>query len=63
MEEIYHNKFSLFKLEETVWNDSLVWMSETIQPCFKYVETFDSLKDAKIAKEKIKEKSIILSSY
>jgi hypothetical protein len=62
MIEIYHHKFSLFKLENFIYlgNDETVRFSERV---FEYIDTFESLEKAKLAQKELKESSIILPSY
>lgn len=38
-------------------------MSDLYQECFKYVETFNSLDEAKDAQKEYKKRTIILTSY
>lgn len=63
MTEIYHHKFSLFKLEEEVHNNGTFVYNFVMKSCFKYINTFDTLEKAKVAQKELKEKSIILPSY
>ena len=58
MKEIAHHKFSLFLLET-----EFGFMSDLYQECFKYVETFNSLDEAKDAQKEYKRRTIILPSY
>ena len=60
--ETHHHKYSLFKIEKEVSHNYLSNL-EIMQPCFEYIDTFDTLTLAKFAQEKIKEQTIILESH
>lgn len=59
MIEITHNKFSLFR------TDKYRYITENVvtNSCFEFIETFDSLEEAKSAQKEYKESTIILPSY
>jgi len=62
MTEIYHHKFSLFKLERPYQN-STNYAEILFTSCFEYINTFKTLKEAKSVQKELKYKSIILPSY
>lgn len=66
MTEITHHKFSLFRLEKPYRKNIEVigqFSDMLITPCFEYINTFDSLEQAKSVEKQLKYKSIILPSY
>ena len=58
METITHHKFSLFRTQKTI-NSTLQIASN----CFDYLNTFDTLEEAKFAQKQHEEETIILPSY
>lgn len=66
MKEIQHCKFSLFRLEKRFFPISTIvgeFNEMLVQNCMEYIETYDTLDEAKIAQKEYKEKTIILNSY
>lgn len=57
MIEITHHKFSLFRTEK-YFSPSIIK-----QGCFEFINTFDSLEEAKSAQKEYEENTIILPSY
>lgn len=59
-------KYSLFRLEK-LFHEPSMYIGEFTpiftQSCFEYIETFDTLGEAKIAQKGIKQKTIIIPSY
>lgn len=51
-------KFSLFALERKFNHPHYLY-----EDCFEFLETYNTLEEAKIEQEKIKFKTIILASY
>lgn len=60
MPEITHHKFSLFRTEKPFESKSHFRIK---QGCFEFVNTFDTLEEAKLAQKEYKEETIILPSY
>lgn len=54
METITHHKFSLFIIHPT-------W--KITRGCFEFINTFNTLEEAKSAQKEYEEKTIILPSY
>jgi len=61
MEQITHHKFSLFRVEKSE-NDQHPTF-RIITSCFEFIETFNSLEEAKSAQKEYEESTIILPSY
>lgn len=61
MIEITHHKFSLFRTEIIEKDVHSNWRIS--RGCFEFIETFDSLEEAKSAQKEYKESTIILPSY
>lgn len=59
-------KFSLFQIEKPYYGlSSYVGDFKTvcIISCFEYINTYDTLEEAKIAQKEYKQKTLILPSY
>lgn len=61
MQQIIHHKFSLFRTEKVEGESHPTFM--VVRGCFEFIETFDSLEEAKSAQKEYKESTIILPSY
>lgn len=59
-------KFSLFQLEKLYYK-GLSYVGEfggmITEKCFIYIDSYDSLDDAKFAQKEFKNKSLIIKSY
>lgn len=61
MEQITHHKFSLFITERTENETHPAW--KMTKGCFEFINTFNTLEEAKSAQKGYKEETIILPSY
>lgn len=61
MEQITHHKFSLFRTERIEGEQQSTF--RVTRSCFEFIETFNSLEEAKSAQKEYKENTIILPSY
>lgn len=59
--EIIHHKFSLFITEKT--ENPTHPAFKITKGCFEFINTFDTLEEAKSAKKEYEEETIILPSY
>jgi hypothetical protein len=58
--------YSLFLLERNFYPQSTIigeFRAEVTEKCFEYLDTYNTLEEAKIAQKKIEQKSLILQSY
>ena len=61
MKEILHHKYSLFQLEGLKFIYGM--QEQLLEPCFKLLETFETLEEAQDNAKHIIYKTIILPSY